>query len=189
MGTVIELYASPAPFEGGCRVGVLWDHQREVFQEKASEYLKAHPLGDEEWYLADDEKEGGGGGDGGAIASQQEVAERFVGFEWNPHRVRKKRKEYIAPADEDDSDEHSSEWDEPDFEVWYMNRRKFCWCVTRGCSHRWSRVVALWTGNIIATDSQISMASPRPEESSGGRSRCGNVAKQSSSGAQIFNDR
>ena len=112
LGTVIELYASPAPFEGGCRVAVLWDHEREHFREKATEYLKVHPQGDAEWYAADDEKEED---EGGNQVAEEQVVQKFAAFENDPHRVRKKRKQYVPPLNE--SDEDSSEWDEPDFEV------------------------------------------------------------------------
>ena len=37
-GTIIELYASPAPFEGGARIAVAWDKDREIWQLKANQY-------------------------------------------------------------------------------------------------------------------------------------------------------
>jgi len=110
MGTVIELYASPAPFEGGCRVAVLWDHEQEMYLEKATEYLKAHPDGDAEWCLQDDEQDEKGNDE----LSEQMVTQRFAECDVNPHRVRKKRRPYVVPDNE--SDEDSSDWDEPDFE-------------------------------------------------------------------------
>ena len=41
VGTVVELYASPAPFEGGCRVALLWDHAKAHWFQKAEAYLSA----------------------------------------------------------------------------------------------------------------------------------------------------
>lgn len=118
LGTVVELYASPAPFDGGCRVAVLWDHEREHFLEKATEYLKEHPHGDQEWYMADDEKEDDAADDdeGGHEQSAQQILQKLAECQPNPHRVRKRRKPYVVPMDDDLSEEHSSEWDEPDFE-------------------------------------------------------------------------
>ena len=111
VGTIIELYASPAPFEGGARVAVLWDHQRAQFRQKAEEYLKFHPRGDDEWYVADDEKDENGKYD---LSKAENVFNALSAYKHNPHQTRRKRHKYIPP--QYDSDEHSSEWDEPDFE-------------------------------------------------------------------------
>lgn len=124
LGTVVELYASPAPFMGGCRVAVLWDHERDHFFERATEYMKAHPRGDLEWYAdneeEEDEDEKEEEDEGGNQLSEEQVVQRFGAFENNPHRVRKKRAKYVPPHDDNASDEDSSEWDEPDFEVCYL---------------------------------------------------------------------
>eukprot|EP01084_Bolivina_argentea_P292950 503780_1 len=107
-------------------VGVLWDYQKNEFKKKADEYLKLHPDGDDEFYQNDiDEK------DINENDSKQSLSDKFKKFNDNPHQVRRKRKKYKLKQikDEDkkpdifsnedylsDSDEHSSEWDEPDFE-------------------------------------------------------------------------
>ena len=114
VGTIIELYASPAPFEGGARVAVLWDHQRAQFRDKAEEYLKAHPHGDDEWYNADDEKEENEKFNPYKHTSNEHLVELMNAYHNNPHQTRMKRGKYIPPQYE--SDEHSSEWDEPDFD-------------------------------------------------------------------------
>ena len=45
-GTIIELYASPAPFEGGARVAVCWDKDKDKWLEKATTY-KARKINEE----------------------------------------------------------------------------------------------------------------------------------------------
>eukprot|EP01084_Bolivina_argentea_P019373 36028_1 len=37
-GTIIELYASPAPFEGGARIAVCWDHEKDIWFDKINKY-------------------------------------------------------------------------------------------------------------------------------------------------------
>merc|ERR1712176_188130 len=124
IGTVIELYASPAPFEGGARVGVLWDHQKLKYREIAEEYLKTHPNGEDEWYQGDDEKDNNddnGLNEGGGKFNSDEILLKFQNFKFNPHKVGRKRPKYKPPQKNeseyvDFEEEHSSEWDEPDFE-------------------------------------------------------------------------
>eukprot|EP01084_Bolivina_argentea_P019374 36029_1 len=38
IGTIIELYASPAPFEGGARIAVCWDHEKDIWFDKINKY-------------------------------------------------------------------------------------------------------------------------------------------------------
>eukprot|EP01084_Bolivina_argentea_P147620 258248_1 len=130
VGTVIELYASPAPFEGGARVAVLWDHQREQYQKLAKEFMHRHPKGDDEWeYDADDDKNNDGNNDEGGDdepgslfmnITPEEIQKKFKFYKQNPHSVRKKRKSYnkkkYTSHFEQEEEENSSEWDEPDFE-------------------------------------------------------------------------
>ena len=49
-GTIIELYASPAPFEGGARIAVVWDKDKHEWQQKANLYKQRKE---------DEEKNGG----------------------------------------------------------------------------------------------------------------------------------
>eukprot|EP01083_Nonionella_stella_P287150 977368_1 len=37
-GTILELYASPAPFEGGARIAVCWDKDKDMWKEKATAF-------------------------------------------------------------------------------------------------------------------------------------------------------
>ena len=126
-GTVIELYASPAPFEGGARVAVLWDHEKHKYKQLATEYLKNHPNGDEEWmYDADDEK--GYNLNDGAQDLDIDYHERWKQFTINPHKVRRKRKKF-EEQDIVDSGDDTSDWDETDFE------ERLCQPIVK---YRWS---------------------------------------------------
>eukprot|EP01084_Bolivina_argentea_P019375 36030_1 len=94
IGTIIELYASPAPFEGGARVGVLWDHKKEYYRNKAIEYNKLHPNGDDEWHIYNDndnenKNDNNNNNEPGKIYNEQQVLEKYQQFKFNPHKVRK----------------------------------------------------------------------------------------------------
>eukprot|EP01084_Bolivina_argentea_P212279 360866_1 len=130
VGTVLELYASPAPFEGGCRVAVLWDHATQMWRDKAQQYAKTHPNGDDEWYTYEEEEEDDKKqkhmNEPGTQQNARQVLVQFKRMNDNPHCVRKKRKKYVEAkkkkgahrygVEYESEEEHSSEWDEPDFE-------------------------------------------------------------------------
>eukprot|EP00485_Elphidium_margaritaceum_P002476 CAMPEP_0202690032 /NCGR_PEP_ID=MMETSP1385-20130828/5170_1 /ASSEMBLY_ACC=CAM_ASM_000861 /TAXON_ID=933848 /ORGANISM="Elphidium margaritaceum" /LENGTH=860 /DNA_ID=CAMNT_0049345259 /DNA_START=20 /DNA_END=2602 /DNA_ORIENTATION=- len=143
IGTVIELYASPAPFEGGCRIGVLWDCDKAKYRKLAEDFLQAHPNGDEEWYdysvLDNDEMEHAKKKHGrNHYLDTDEVLQKFYTFDRHPHQVRLKRPKYEPQPsyyangqNPYDSDENSEDWDEPDFdEVLCRPIPKYRWCLS-----------------------------------------------------------
>eukprot|EP01083_Nonionella_stella_P122095 367158_1 len=108
-GSVIELYASPAPLDCGCRVAVLWDHERTKYKDKAIEYCKLHPNGDEEWKLHDDEVHNA------ENDAKIDTVHRFR-LHVDPHRAR--------------VSVNHLQWVEPDFEELLSKPiPKYRWCI------------------------------------------------------------